>query len=230
MTKSKAAFLLACRMLAKDNRLFMWTFTFKDVLNVKDARKKWNYLRTLLLRTWPTLQGIRVFELHESHGLHVHLVTNSFVDVNRARAIANKAGWGRIHVKRTSAERVTYLAKDLSKPRPDCLKGWRLWAAFGTGWEPPKVKDIISNSMLSRIYRACKDWQGWTGNSRFFDRMVLVRWLLLKTIEEGWEIGLGPNGKPYRMCCKKELLGSHCEVNLALATRELPSIPFKTTS
>src|SRR5947207_9965933 len=148
MTKSNAAFLLACRLLAKDNRLFMWTFTFKDVLNVKHTRNKWNYLRTLLLRTWPKLQGIRVFELHKSHGLHVHLVTNSFVDVNRARALANKAGWGRIHVKRISAKSVPYLAKYLSQRRPECLKRWRLWAGFGKTWDWTKVKDIVRETLL----------------------------------------------------------------------------------
>jgi hypothetical protein len=88
MTKSKAAFLFASRMLGKDTRFFMWTFTFKDLLSVKDtSKKKWNYLLTLLLRAWPMLQGLRVFELHEEHGLHVHLVTNSFIDVNRARGL-----------------------------------------------------------------------------------------------------------------------------------------------
>jgi hypothetical protein len=188
----------------------MWTFTFKDVLNVKDTRKKWNYLLTLLLRAWPLLQGVRVFELHEEHGLHVHLVTNSFIDVNRARVLAEKAGWGRIHVKRIPGGRVSYLAKYLSKDRPECLKRWRLWAGFGANWEWTKVKDVISDSLFSRIYRACKDWQGWTGKGKFFERMVLVRKLLIKTIEEGWEIGVGPNGKPYWMCCDDELAWERC--------------------
>ena len=125
--------------------------------------------------------------------------------------LAEKAGWGRIHVKRIPAERVSYLAKYLSKERAECLKRWRLWAAFGVGWEPTKVKDVISDSGFSRIYRACKDWQGWTGKGRFFERMALVRKLLIKTIEEGWEIGLGPFGKPYWMCCEEELEWGHCD-------------------
>ena len=100
------------------------------------------------------LQGLRVFELHEEHGLHVHLVTNSFIDVSRARALAEKAGWGRIHVKRIPAERVSYLAKYLSKERVECLKRWRLWAAFGGGWEPTKVKDVISNFSAASVVGA----------------------------------------------------------------------------
>src|SRR6266550_4518310 len=93
MTKSKAAFLFASQTLGKQ-RLYLWTFTFKELLAVKETRKRWNHLLTLLLRQWPNLQGLRVFELHQEHGLHVHLVTNQFIDVNRARELAMKAGWG----------------------------------------------------------------------------------------------------------------------------------------
>src|SRR6266567_4411062 len=91
MSRSKAAFLFASKTLGKQ-QLFLWTFTFKDVLAVKDTRKRWNHLLTLLLRAWPKLQGLRVFELHEEHGLHVHLVTNQFIDVNQARELATRAG------------------------------------------------------------------------------------------------------------------------------------------
>ena len=98
MTKSKAAFLLASQTLGKQ-RLYLWTFTFRELLAVKETRKHWNHLLTLLLREWPNLQGLRVFELHPGgHGLHVHLITNQFIDVNRARELATQAGWGRIHV------------------------------------------------------------------------------------------------------------------------------------
>ena len=93
MTKSKAAFLFASQTLGRQ-RLYLWTFTFKELLAVKETRRRWNYLLTLLQRTWPELQGLRVFELHQEHGLHVHLVTNQFIDVNRARELAVTAGWG----------------------------------------------------------------------------------------------------------------------------------------
>ena len=166
MTKSKSAFLFSSRKLAKD-RLFMWTFTFKELLGVKDTRKRWNRLLTAMKRTWPELQGIRVFEMHKRHGLHVHMVTNERIDVVQARALAEKAGWGRIHVTVMPAEHARYLAKYLSKERPSCLKRWRLWAAFGEGWEPTKVKDLIKESLFSTVYRACKEWQGWTGKGQF---------------------------------------------------------------
>ncbi len=196
MSKSKAAFLFASKTLGKQ-QLFLWTFTFKDLLSVKDTRKRWNHLLTLLLRRWPKLQGLRVFELHKEHGLHVHLLTNQFIDVNEARKLALQANWGRIHVTRVASEHAGYLAKYLSKERPDCLRHWRLWAGFGAGWEWTKVKDVMRDTVFSRIYRACKEWKQWQSRQGFFERMALARQMMLLTIENGWEIGSGPGGSSY---------------------------------
>jgi hypothetical protein len=196
MTKSKAAFLLASQTLGKQ-QLFLWTFTFKELLAVKETRKRWNHLLTLLLRAWPELQGLRVFELHEEHGLHVHLITNQFIEVNRARELATRAGWGRIHVTRMPSEHAGYLAKYLSKHRAECLKRWRLWAGFGAGWEWTKVKDVMRETLFSTIYRACKEWKQWQGRNRFVERMDLVRQMMFLTVENGWVLGRGPRGLPY---------------------------------
>ncbi len=182
MTKSKAAFLFASQTLGKQ-RLYLWTFTFKELLAVKETRTRWNHLLTLLLREWPNLQGLRVFELHQEHGLHVHLVTNQFIDVNRARELATQAGWGRIHVTPMPGEHAGYIAKYLSKERPECLYRWRLWAGFGQGWEWTKVKDVIRETLFSKIYRACKERKGWTGRGNFFERMEVVRQVMILTIE-----------------------------------------------
>jgi len=143
------------------------------VLDIKDTRKRWNHLLTLMRRRWPELCGLRVFELHESHGLHVHLITNRRIDVGECRPMAKKAGWGRIHVQRVSAERAAYLAKYLSKEREPCLKRWRLWGSFGN-WERSKVKDIELDSPRTRIYNRCKEIFGWTGNRHFVERMQIV--------------------------------------------------------
>jgi len=199
MTKSKAAFLFASQTLGKQ-QLYLWTFTFKELLPVRETRKRWNHLLTLLLRQWPNLQGLRVFELHQEHGLHVHLVTNQFIDVNRARELATRAGWGRIHVTPMPSEHSGYLAKYLSKERPECLYGWRLWAGFGKGWEWTGVKDVVRETLFSRIYRACKEWKSWTGRGQFFERMDLVRRIMISTIEYRWLVGFGPNGLTFDQC------------------------------
>jgi len=199
MTKSKAAFLFASQTLGKQ-RLYLWTFTFKELLAVKETRKRWNHLLTLLLRQWPNLQGLRIFELHQEHGLHVHLVTNQFIDVNRARELATQAGWGRIHVTPMPSEHSAYLATYLSKERPECLYRWRLWAGFGKGWEWSKVNDVVRETLFSRIYQACKKWKDWTRRGQFFERMDCVRRIIIATIEQGWAVGFGPNGMRYAEC------------------------------
>ena len=93
MNKSKAAYLFATETLGKQS-LYMWTFTFREALDVKDTRKRWNHLLTLLEAEFSNLCGLRVFEMHEFHGLHVHPVTNRFLDGNKARLLAEQAGWG----------------------------------------------------------------------------------------------------------------------------------------
>jgi hypothetical protein len=125
---------------------------------------------------------------------------NQFIDVNRARELAAQAGWGRIHVARMPSEHAGYLAKYLSKERPECFKRWRLWAGFGVGWEWTKVKDVIRETLFSRIYHACKEWKGWRGRKGFFERMDLVRRMMILTIEHGWTVGRGPGGVAFEEC------------------------------
>ncbi len=37
------------------------------------------------------------------------------------------------------------------------------------GWEWTNVKDVIRETLFSRIYRACKEWKNWTGRGQFCD-------------------------------------------------------------
>lgn len=206
MNKSKTAFEFSTERLAQSG-LYMWTFTFKDVLGIRETRKRWNHLLTLLRRKWPDLCGLRVFELHELHGLHVHLVTNRFIRVEAARILALRAGWGRIHVKKANAMAGKYLAKYLSKEREPCFKGWRLWAGFGK-WNWSRVKDVIVETPRKVIWAACKQALSWKGNRNFHERRAWVDCLYQRTIEEQWELGRGPRGRPYEECSQSDLTGA----------------------
>ena len=205
MHKTEAAYRFSCNTLAEQGPIYLWTFTFKDVIPIKEARKRWNHALTLLRREWPRLRGIRVFELHEEHGLHVHLLVDRYLPADELRPLTTQAGWARIHVKPYSAQRARYLAKFLSAKRPGCLKGIRLWAPFGPGWNPTKTRDVEKESPFTTIYRACAAWLGWTGSKGFLDRIKFVNRMYDRTIEEGWEPGLGPGRKPYPACTGQEL-------------------------
>jgi hypothetical protein len=104
------------------------------------------------------------------------------------------------------SEHAGYLAKYLSKERPDCLKRWRLWAGFGRDWEATKVKDVERETLFSQVYRACKEWKHWQGRGCFYERMDLVRQITFLTIENGWSPGFGPGRLRYAEC--EEMLWS----------------------
>lgn len=195
MTRSHAAFLMSSNRLAGRARFF-WTITAPGPTAVKQTRVRWNHLRTLLLRQYPGLQGLRVFELHEECGLHVHVATNRFLDAQKIRELAARAGWGRVHVQRRSPHFIRYIGKTLSRTRAECLRNWKLWAPFGK-WTSTRVKDVVSDTLFSRTYRACKDWLNWTGSVGFFGRMDFVRRVMVATLEHDWPDGLGPGGRPY---------------------------------
>lgn len=66
--------------------------------------------------------------------------------------------------------------------------------------ESPPRQDVIRESLFGRIYQACNEWKGWVGRGRFFERMDLVRTMMVSTIEYGWLIGFEPVGLPYAKC------------------------------
>jgi len=164
----------------RKEKLYFWTFTFAEVLSVKDTRKRWNRLLTALKRKYPDLCGLRAFELHEEHGLHVHMVTTSRINVVEVRLLAERAGWGRIHVKIIPAEGASYLGKYLTKEgRAPCFKGWRLWAAFGP-WKWTKVKDVKFESEFSTIIRALIAKS--KGRQSYFARLVCADEIYFKNL------------------------------------------------
>jgi hypothetical protein len=206
MIKSEAAFLLSCDRLAEQGRLYMWTFTFAEVLDLVDTRKRWNHLLTLIRRQWPEVCGLRVFELHKEHGLHVHVLTNKRIDVNECRQLSKRSGWGRIHVERIPNDKAAYLAKYLSKQRPKAFRRWRLWAGFGKCWDWSKVAKIQVNSLYASVARALRYSFGWKGSRDYDARKRMIECVVENTILHGWTPGLGPENRTYRECTHQELM------------------------
>ena len=125
-----------------------------------------------------------IFEMHKTHGLHVHRVTNRFIDVNKARELAQQAGWGRIHVKRMPAEHASYLAKYLSKGRRSAER----LAAVGFLRRKAGTHESEGRGEGNAIQHdlpGLKEWQGMGACGVFFERMDFVRRMLFMTIEGG---------------------------------------------
>lgn len=135
MNKSNVAYLFTARNMSKNlSNIYFWTFTLPYQLPVSEAIACWNYLLTDLRRSVAFRRGVRVFELHPGgHGLHVHVLMQSYYDVDSVRKCCRRCGWGRVNVKRVFnvSDSIDYVGKYLSKSRPESLKGVRLWAALG---------------------------------------------------------------------------------------------------
>jgi hypothetical protein len=73
---------------------------------------------------------ICVYEKHPSgHGWHIHIVLNRFVPIREFRLVAERYGFGRIHIELCGSEIGKYISKYITKTlqaRPDDCKGLRL--------------------------------------------------------------------------------------------------------
>jgi hypothetical protein len=156
-SKSKMAFLFSAQGLpvSKNGHLYLWTFTFAEVLDVSEGRRRWSvFLRTLRKRKkYLHFHGLRVFELHPGgHGLHIHVATSCYLQVTDVRALWQQCCGGRVHVLPIAPDRASYLGKYLHKSgRPECFKGVKMWAAFG-GQPHTKVKDVVVESNWTKAY------------------------------------------------------------------------------
>lgn len=150
MNKTAQSCIWSIRALLADKKVaYLWTFTFRNRLEVSDACGRWQDLQRDLVRS-VGFQGVRVYELHPGgHGLHIHVITSGRHDVRAVRHYAESAGFGRIHVKPLPATGADYVAKYLTKARrsPE-LKGRRLWACLG--FKGAKVRDCVLDSPISR--------------------------------------------------------------------------------
>lgn len=153
-----------------DMEMYFWTFTFREVLDVDVAAKRWssflgsvnNTRQPCLLAAFPLLSGIRVFEMHPgtaskpSHGLHVHMICDRWLPVDIVRSLWHKhAGEGsRLQADKVGPGRAFYIGKYLNKSgRSAALNGFRLWAAFGlAAAERTRCKDIVIENAWTQSY------------------------------------------------------------------------------
>ena len=151
--KSKDALCFTIDRLSEQGRLYFWTFTFSELFEVSEARKRWQLCcRELVSKTG--FLGVRVYEMHENHGLHIHAVVCGKYNLRLVRRIVTQYGFGRIHVQRVS-HNPYYICKYVNKAdRPECLRGCRLWAAFGGRVEKKCIhtrgRDIEYDSLWHR--------------------------------------------------------------------------------
>lgn len=154
--KSKYAFQFSVQMMVPE--IYFWTFTNPTVEDIDVTIKRWTAFQRRLIKCFPLVSGLRVFEMHKTHwdgychGLHVHALFNIFLPVNIVRRLFEDLGGGRINVKKVAQGTGLYLAKYLGKDRADCLAGKRLWACVGKP-EHSHAKDIVVESKWTEAYK-----------------------------------------------------------------------------
>lgn len=164
----------------RGGQLRLWTLTTPDVVDdPKEIGSRWSVFCDAMakeldwvasgkrggrrqvtkeLRRWG---GVRVTEPHpKGHGWHIHFVTASWLSVDVVRRVAQRCGFGRVHVakpckggaKALGAYLAKYLAKALDAGRGS---GARMWSVFGYAREgSTRLKDITVEFEGSEVWRA----------------------------------------------------------------------------
>lgn len=180
MNKSQAAAELSIMRLrgekGRERRLHLWTFTFPVAHTVQEGSRVWNSFNTNVLSK--VAFGIRVYEMHEEHGLHIHVLISSWKSIHFMRAAWEAYGGGRVHVVRIRKNPL-YVCKYLSKARCGALRGVRLWAAFGK-WVHTLVKNVFLQSERSERIRFMLSQESWVVFARWFG------WVRRRMTSEFW--------------------------------------------
>jgi hypothetical protein len=151
-SKSQFAFEESAKQLFKRNKqIYFWTFTFVKVPWCDTwAMQRWHWLMRGLTRHFPELQGLRVCELHASHGIHFHAIINTRVLVDEMKRLAEPLGFGRLSVKLADIASVTYLSKYLTKAFMENNPSFgfrRRWGTIG-GFKGSRCKDMVYDTPL----------------------------------------------------------------------------------
>jgi hypothetical protein len=155
LSRTVAAFQFSVEKLSRESeKTYFWTFTFKEV-PMWDEIAMIDY-HTFMVRVtnhFPWLRGMRISELHKTHGLHFHAIVNHRIPLRRLKALAHGSGrcngknryldFGRMHVTECNMDTMFYLSKYLGK---DFRKQYgfqhRRWGTIG-GFDGVRCKDII---------------------------------------------------------------------------------------
>lgn len=131
LTKTQLAFLQSAQALRNTTgKLYLWTFTFEKVYPAWHYQDLWHRFQKDLQHCGTSMfYGLRVVQMHESHGFHYHCLFNEYVDARRVWRIARKHGMGHIDVKKVKSGDgainyvMRYLTSD-AQPFPIRLRRW----------------------------------------------------------------------------------------------------------
>jgi len=125
--------------------LYMWTLTFPYFAVPEMVRESVRQMIQWLNRHGAS--GVRVYELHKSGSLHIHLVTDKLFYRNDIWDIWRSLGGGFVHkMLIDDTDHGAYITKELMKKaqKLGIKAGTRVYSAFGVAWE--KIgKTLVGN-------------------------------------------------------------------------------------
>lgn len=159
-SRSEAAFRFsAAKLFEVYGEIYFWTFTFRDVMPDWWYANTWSrFVRQLCDLYGGTLHGLKVIELHQSHGIHYHALLNKRVWVGEVRRIAKRYGIGHVDVERADRGSIAYLAKYVSKQfkgERKFFSGCSRWGTVG-GFRGVKCKSVVIDSVYHRAIAICQ--------------------------------------------------------------------------
>jgi len=165
MRKTEFAFLSSVsRLFSECPKLYLWTFTMRKGMPDWWYARVWaEFVRKLGDLYGGQLRGVKVVELHATHGLHWHVLLNQRVWVGEVRRIGGRLGIGVVHVVRADEASAGYLAKYIGKDldgqgqRGPLRGGVCRWGTVG-GFRGCRVKDVVVDSPFHRKMEEAKKW------------------------------------------------------------------------
>ncbi len=168
--------------------LRLWTLTTPDVVDdPKELGRRWSAFCDAMGKELDTVAtgkrggrssvakgarrwgGVRVSEPHPGgHGWHIHFATASWLSVDLVRRVAQRCGFGRVHVAKPCKGGAKALGAYLSKYLGKALdagqgSGAHMWSVFGYGRDgATHLKDIIvefeGRELWKALYRVQREF------------------------------------------------------------------------
>jgi hypothetical protein len=98
--KTVTAFKFTCDDLFRTSEhVYFWTFTVKELMPSWWVPNTWHHFQRAIQDEIGKFKGVRVFEWHQNHGLHIHALVNVRLNIHDLRRIGGRFGFGVMWVK-----------------------------------------------------------------------------------------------------------------------------------
>jgi hypothetical protein len=136
-------------LFATSPRVYFWTSTTIETLPAWYVPRMWDKFNRELQKRIGKFKGLRVFQWHVNHGLHIHWLCNVRIPVALVRRIGKPYGFGHVDVRVADRNAPKYMTRYLAKDVLKMPNGGRAWGRIGGIPFGTRVRDIEERSERS---------------------------------------------------------------------------------